>query len=146
MIRIFLVAALTMVAACTDLPTRAVTAVPDDIPRFPPTQQPRGVAKSNVDLAQDFLDLTFALENGDTLQRLLKYSGPVRVALRSPGLQTYQPEISTLIQRVRSEAGIDIALTNTTAEAQIHIHAIPRSAISRAFPGAACFIVPGITE
>lgn len=134
------------VAACGDLPTRAVTALPDDLPRFAPRLQPRGVARSNGEIAQDFLDLTFALEGGDILPRLLKFDGPVRVVLRSPGLVTYQPELNNLLNRLRREAGIDIAQTNDVANAQIHVQAISRATISRAFPGAACFIVPGVTS
>ena len=146
MIRGLLILSILLIAsACTDMPSRSVTAVPDDIPRFPGAARPRGVARSNVDLAADFLDLTFELENGERLQRLLKYDGPVRVALRSPGLRTYQPEISTLLRRIRREAAIDIAETSDPARAQIHVHAISRARISRSFPGAACFIVPGVT-
>ena len=134
------------VSACADMPSRSVTLVPDDIPRFPGNTRPRGVARSNADLAEDFLDLTFELENGERLKRLLKYEGPVRVALRSPGLNTYQPEISSLLRRIRREANIDIAVTDDAANAQIHVHAISRARISRSFPGAACFIVPGVTS
>ena len=142
-LRCLVIVGLLGLAACVETPTRSVVAVPDDIPRFPIRAQPSGVARSNIDLAEDFIDLTFQLENGDRLTRLLKYEGPVRVMLHSPGLRTYQPEISGLLSRLRSETGIDIAETRDPALAQIHVHAIPRSAISRAFPGAACFIVPG---
>ena len=41
-----------------------------------------GVARSNRDLAQDFLDLTFGLESGEKLDHLLRYEAPVRVYLR----------------------------------------------------------------
>lgn len=135
-----------MAAACTNLPTRAVSALPDDLMRFDPVIQPRGVARPNADIAEDFLDLTFALEGGDTVPQLLKFRGPVRVALRSAGFETYEPEINTLITRLQREAGLDIALTDQPDTAQIHVEAISRATISRAFPGAACFIVPGVTS
>ena len=40
--------------------------------RFPPAALPEGVARSNRDLAEDFLDLTFTLESGETLKGLLR--------------------------------------------------------------------------
>ncbi len=132
------------VTACGELPTQPVAALPDDLQRFEPKLQPRGVSRSNQEIAEDFLDLTFALEGGEILPRLLKFRGPIRVALRSPGLQTYRPELDHLIKRLQREAGLDIALTSNAASAQIHVQAISRATISRAFPGAACFIVPGV--
>lgn len=140
------IALLLCLSACGEVSTRAVTALPEDLPRFAPNIQARGVARSNQDIAQDFLDLTFALEGGDILPRLLKYDGPIRVALRSPGLSTYQPELDHLLNRLRREAGLDISQTFDTSAANIHIQAIPRETIRRAFPGAACFIVPGVTS
>ncbi len=133
-----------VLAGCVDPIGRAVDPLPADLLRFDARGQPQGVARSNLDLADDFLDLTFALENGDKLPALLKYNGRIRVVLRSPGLSTYQPELTALLARLRNEARVDIVQTNTPEEAQIHIHAVPRRTISRVFPGAACFIVPGV--
>jgi len=135
---------LLALAACGDQISRAVTPLPDDLLRFEPRSLPQGVRRSNLDLANDFLDLTFALENGDRLPALLKYNGKIRVVLRSAGLSTYQPELTNLIRRLQREAGIDIVQTNNPDEAQVHIHAVPRQTIARVFPGAACFIVPGV--
>jgi len=138
------ITSLILLAACGEPISRAVTPLPDDLLRFEDKAQPQGVRRSNLDLADDFLDLTFALENGDKLPSLLKYNGKIRVVLRSAGLSNYQPELTSLLKRLRREAGIDIVQTNDPSEAQIHIHAIPRQTISRVFPGAACFIVPGV--
>ena len=71
------------------------------------------MARSNVDLAQDFLDLTFALESGEELDHLLRYETPVRIYLASPDLAAYRPDLTALIARLRTEAGIDIAETAT---------------------------------
>ncbi len=133
-----------LVAACGDPISRAVDPLPDDLLRFEPARFAQGVRRSNRDLAEDFLDLTFALENGETLPALLKYNGKIRVVLRSEGLSAYQPELDALLSRLRREARIDIEQTADPAVAQIHIHAVPRQTISRIFPGAACFIVPGV--
>ena len=134
--------ALAGLAACAAMPPPPeITSV-----RFAAVTLPRGVARSNLDLAQDFLDLTFALESGETLDHLLRYEGPVRIYLASPALAAYQPDLAELIHRLRSEAGIDIAETGDPEAAQIRLQMVPSEQISRIFPTAACFIVPGETD
>ncbi len=144
MYRLFIVFAALLIAGCSEQISRAVDPLPEDLLRFQSRSLPQGVGRSNQDLAVDFLDLTFALENGDRLPSLLKYDGKIKVVLRSAGLSTYQPELSNLIGRLKREARIDITQTNNPEEAQIHVHAVPRQTIARVFPGAACFIVPGV--
>jgi hypothetical protein len=67
----------------------------------------------------------------------------VRVYLRSPALAAYRPDLAALLARLRTEAGIDIAETSDPAAAQIFIEAVPSAQITKVFPSAACFIVPG---
>lgn len=140
-LRPFACAALMLLAACETAPTGPLTSI-----RFADAALPRGVPRSNRDLAEDFLDLTFALEGGDEIDRLLRYESPVRVHLSSPQLAPYQRDVEALLARLRSEAGIDIALTDDPALAQIHVEAVPAAQISKVFPTAACFIVPGETN
>lgn len=133
--------ALALLGACAPRPAApppTLTSV-----RFAPVILPKGVARSNRDLAEDFLELTFALENGETLPRLLRYEGPVRVYMESAGLAPYQPDLAELLERIRREAGVDIAQTDDPARAQIFIEAVPAREIARVFPTAACFIAPG---
>ncbi|PZQ49211.1 MAG: ATP-dependent transcriptional regulator [Rhodovulum sulfidophilum] len=111
--------------------------------RFAPVVLPKGVARSNRDLARDFLDLTFALENGEQLPALLRYETPVRVLMAGEALAPYRPDLAALLNRIRREAGIDIAETDDPAAAQIFIEAVPEREITRIFPTAACFIAPG---
>ena len=111
--------------------------------RFAPVILPKGVARSNRDLADDFLDLTFALENGERLPRLLRYEEPVRVLMESPELAPYRTDLARLLERIRREAGIDIAETDDPEAAQIFIEAVPAREIGAIFPTAACFIAPG---
>ena len=126
---------------------RAARAAPEITSvRFAPAALPRGVARSNRDLAEDFLELTFALESGETLDGLLRYETPIRVYLRSPELAAYRDDLEALLARLRDEAGIDIAETRDPAAAQIQIEAVPAAQIARIFPTAACFIVPGETD
>jgi hypothetical protein len=114
--------------------------------RFAPAHLPRGVARSNLDLADDFLELTFALESGEEVSGLLRYERPVRVYLHSDGLAVYRDDLEALLARLRDEAGIDIAETVDPEAAQIRIEAVPAAQITRVFPSAACFIVPGETD
>ncbi|MHA3914274.1 DUF2927 domain-containing protein [Halovulum sp. GXIMD14793] len=141
--------ALTLAACAPNPPaSRApVTAVPQVRGvQFNGGGLPRGVTRSNASLAQDFVDLTFALESGQKLRGLLRYEGPVRVVLRSPSLAPYSRDLERLLARLRNEAGVPIQSTRDPALAQIHIEAVPTREIQRAYPGAACFIVPGETN
>lgn len=130
-----------LLVACVVAPGEPVSGL-----RFAPVTQPVGVARSNRDLAEDFLDLTFRLESGEVLGRLLRYEEPVRVYLASGALAPYRRDVEALLERLRAEAGIDIALTEARSTAQLHVEAVPTAQLSRVFPSAACFIVPGETS
>lgn len=132
-----LLAALALAACATPPPVDGVSSV-----RFGAVTLPRGVARSNLDLGQDFLDLTFQLESGETLPAILRYETPVRVYMGSPELSPYAPDLAALLNRIRVEAGIDIAETDDPDAAQLRIEAVPAAEIARIFPTAACFIVP----
>ncbi len=142
-------AALAAACAPVEMPSSArpspATAVVETV-RFPSRTLPRGVARSNVILAEDFLDLTFALESGQPLPHLLRYEKPVKIVMRSAELAPYQRDLQYLLSRLRTEAGIPITQTSNPAEADIHIEAVPAREIQRVYPGAACFIVPGETN
>lgn len=132
---------LLVLAGCVAPPDADITSV-----RFAPVLQPVGVARANADLAEDFLDLTFALESGEKLDRLVRYESPVRVHVASRALDPYRVDLDALLARLRAEAGLDIALTEDPRAAQIHVEAVPAAQIARVFPQAACFIVPGETS
>jgi hypothetical protein len=110
--------------------------------RFGAVSLPQGVARSNRDLAEDFLELTFELESGEKIDGLLRYEAPIRVHL-DPALDHYRRDLDALLDRLRDEADIDIATTQDAARAQLLIEAVPSAQIARVFPTAACFIVPG---
>lgn len=97
--------------------------------------------RANVDLAQDFLDLTFRLETGQTLDRLLKYQGPVRVSL-DPALAEYQGDLKAILTNIRRGAGVNIALGG--AESQIHVLQVPAAEMRASVPGAACLVAPAV--
>jgi len=152
-LRGFLVAAgLSVLSACATVapetgPTRASIPTGNiNSVSFPRDIRPRGVPRSNIALAQDFLDLTFALERGETLTGLLRHEAPVRVFVHPGGLQAYRQDIENLLARMRAEAGLDIALTDDQSQARIHIDGVTLRELQRVDPGAACFIVPGETS
>lgn len=111
--------------------------------RFAPVDFPKSVARANADLAEDFLDYTFALETGETLDGILRYEEPIRIHFREPGLAPFRHDIETLLARLRREAGVDISEVAAKSDAHIVVEAVPRGQIDRIFPTAACFIVPG---
>ena len=136
-----------LIVACTPVEqTSSPTRTTVHSVRFPSQSMPRGVTRSNATLAEDFIDLTFALESGQPLTRLLRYEGAIRVAMPSPLLAPYQRDLQDLLRRLQREAGISISLVSDPASAQIHIEAVPAREIQRVYPGAACFIVPGETN
>jgi Protein of unknown function (DUF2927) len=142
--RLLTLAAAGWLAACAAPPTGP--GEPLSSVRFTPVSMPRGVARSNADLAEDFLDLTLRLESGEPLDRIVRYEEPIRVHVRSAALAPYRSDIDELLARLRDEAAIDIAETDEPDAAQLHIEAVPASEIRRVFPTAACFIVPDETS
>ncbi|WP_112321472.1 DUF2927 domain-containing protein [Oceanibium sediminis] len=127
--------------------TRAIDTVSNvsDV-SFPVEIRARGVPRSNIALAEDFLDLTFALERGEPLRGLLRHEAPVRVYIRPGGLRAYSRDVENLLSRFRAEAGIDIRTTTDPAQAQIHVDGVSLRELQRVDSGAACFIVPGETN
>ncbi|MFQ5623876.1 MAG: DUF2927 domain-containing protein, partial [Paracoccaceae bacterium] len=132
--------------ACTLSEPPPAPPVPADIPRFAAASFPRGVARSNAQIADDFMELVFRLETGEQLAGLLKYEHPVTIALASPELSSFQPELTALLTRLRTEAGIAISQARDPSRADIRVYLVPPHAMQRAAPGAACFIAPGVPD
>ena len=102
-----------------------------------------GVMRSNAELAGDFLDLQFRMESGRALPTLTRFEGPITVALTGSVPPVARSELSRLITRFRSEAGLNIS--QTSGPASITIDFQPKAALRRAVPSAACFVVPNVT-
>lgn len=147
------VAALALlVAGCAatgtvQAPSRAVSNLPPvtDV-AFPQGVQARGVPRSNIALAEDFLDLTFALERGEQLRGLLRHEGSVQVYIHPGPLRGYARDVENLLARFRTEGGVPITTTDDPALATIYIDGVTQAELQRVDPGAACFIVPGETS
>lgn len=140
--------ALCLLTACTpgpaDQPSRGVS-MSSDLPPMrvfagdpgaPPT-------RANIEIAQDFLDLAFRMESGRAIPVMTRFEGPIPVRVAGAVPPSMVADLRALIDRLRTEAGIDIFLT-AGSDAAITIEAIGRDELTRAVPRAACFVVPRI--
>ncbi len=102
-------------------------------------------ARSNAEMAQDFLDLAFRLESGRDLPVLTRYEGPVRVRMAGPVPPSASGDLDRLLARLRNETGLPIRRT-TGAEAEVTIEFLPRRTMQRLVPRAACFVAPRVSS
>ncbi|MEM8730924.1 MAG: DUF2927 domain-containing protein [Pseudomonadota bacterium] len=138
-------------ASCTtppksSVPTRAVVA--DST--LPPMKvfanaRPKAPIMSNSDIAGDFMALHFQLESGRSLETFTRFEGPISVRVTGAPPASLGPDLTRLLTRLRSEAGIDIREV-TSGTANITIEAVPREEIRRSLPLAACFVVPNVSS
>jgi Protein of unknown function (DUF2927) len=141
---------LTLVAcgstAPKDMPTRAQIADSTLPPMksFGATQPVRST-RSNGNIAYDFLDLSFQLESGRELPVFSRFETPISVMVTGAPPASLGPDLTRLIRRLRTEAGIDISQSQT-APANITIQAVTRAEIRRTLPQAACFVVPNVSS
>lgn len=147
----FAALALSIMAACAPLPqdpppSRAATLVTD----LPPVKSfseafSAPITRSNADMVQDFLDLSFRMESGKAIPMMTRFDGPISVRITGPAPQSLAIDLNSLLGRLRSETGISIGLTDGD-KAQIVVEAVPQAVLQRAVPRAACFVVPRITS
>ncbi len=147
MMRWMAAVALLTVAGCdsvrtTALPTResVVEAALPPIQSFSATR-PIPPARSNENIAQDFIALHFALESGAELPVFTRFDEPITVQLTGLPPTTMQTDLTRLLARLKREAGIDIRQV-TEGPANITIEAVSQKQIRRILPQAACFVVP----
>ncbi len=149
----FLIVSLGLtLAACgaapvSDTPTRAIAGAQASLPpmkNFSVTH-PVPPARSNRDIQRDFLDLSFSLESGRALPVFSRFETPITVRVTGAPPPTLIPDLTRLIGRLRNEAGINIRRVSDP-DANITIQAIPRAAIQRQLPKAACFVVPNVSR
>ncbi|MEM9306864.1 MAG: DUF2927 domain-containing protein [Pseudomonadota bacterium] len=98
---------------------------------------------SNADLVVDFIDLSFALESGRALPVLTRFEGPISLRVTGRPPPTLNADLTGLLGRLRREAGINITKTSS-ASANVTVEAVPRAAIQKALPQAACFVAPNV--
>jgi hypothetical protein len=100
--------------------------------------------RANADMAQDFLDLSFALESGRALPVFTRFEGPVTVRVTGRGIPTLDADLDRLLGRLRREAGITIGRVPASERANITIEVIARADLRRVVPFAACFVAPRV--
>lgn len=141
----------TILAACSPGPSdRMVTRAITISEAMPPMRgfgamQPMPPLRSNAEMMEDFLDLTFRLESGRVVPRMTRFEQPISVRVTGAPPPTMIEDLRTLIGRLNHEAGIDIFLT-AAPQAAITIEAVPMGELRRAVPRAACFVVPRISS
>ena len=153
MLRFFLIPACLVLAACAggpapDLSERR-TGLDLALPPMKTFTKPSVTRpnRSNPSIARDFIDLAFQLESGRVLPVLTRFEGPITVRVTGRATTSLTPDLDRLIGRLRREAEIDIRRVPATEEAaSITIEVLDRSALQRAVPQAACFVVPRVTS
>ncbi len=139
----------TPIIATVDTATRAFTTgqPSSGLPAMKTFGAPRVVTPviSNNDLALDFVELSFQLESGRNLPSFTRFEHPITVRVTGAPPPSLGPDLTKLLHRLRTEAGIDISRSNS-ANAHITIQAVTRAEIRRALPHAACFVVPNIAS
>ncbi|GAB4386902.1 DUF2927 domain-containing protein [Albidovulum sp.] len=109
---------------------------------FPPAAA-EPPTRPNAEIARDFLDLAFELENGRQIPVFSRFEGPITVRILGAAPRSAETDLARLLDRLRREARLDITRTRA-AEAAITINFLPRRAMRRMVPKAACFVVPRI--
>ena len=101
---------------------------------------------SNAQLARDYLDLTFTLENGDDVPVFTRFEGPITVRILGAAPSTLSRDLDRLLQRLRREAGLDITRVAASEDATITVEPMPRRQIRSVAPSAACFVRPNVSS
>jgi hypothetical protein len=102
--------------------------------------------RSNGEIAQDFLDLSFQLENGQPLPFMTRFEEPISVRINGTDPATLSSDLNALLSRLRNEAGIDIRRVPAAKLANISINTVPGRQFKHMRPSAACFVVPGVSD
>ncbi|MCA0272630.1 MAG: DUF2927 domain-containing protein [Proteobacteria bacterium] len=99
--------------------------------------------RSNADMVRDFLDLSFRLETGRDLPVLTRFEGPMTLRVTGPMPKASGRDLDSLLGRLRREAGIDIARSNSP-DAAITVEFISGRRLHGFVPRAACFVAPRV--
>lgn len=108
------------------------------------TPRPYAAARSNAQIAQDILELGFRLESGREIPQFSRFEGPVTLRLTGTVPPLAPAETDRLIERLRSEAGLNIRRTDEPAS--ITVEFVPRAQMRRVVPEAACFVLPNVAS
>ncbi|NVO55547.1 DUF2927 domain-containing protein [Rhodobacteraceae bacterium B1Z28] len=109
------------------------------------TSRPTPPARSNKNIAADFVLLHFELEGGAQLPVFTRFETPVTVRLTGTPTASMQRDLTRLLGRLQREARIDIRQIKE-GQANITIEAVSQKQIHRILPNAACFVVPNASS
>jgi hypothetical protein len=102
--------------------------------------------RSNNEIAQDFLDLSFRLETGRPLVAFSRFDGPMTLRMQGAVPATARRDLDQLMARLRSEAGLPVTLAQGSAPAAITIEFLPRRKLQARARDAACFVAPRVSS
>lgn len=148
----FAIFALSVMASCSpipqDAPASRAVAMTQALPAIKlfNTNFVAPATRSNSDIAQDFLDLSFRMESGRSMATFTRFEGPITVRATGQTNPLMIRDLQDVIARFRAEARIDISLVDASQPASITIEAVPREVMQAAVPRAACFVVPRLTS
>jgi hypothetical protein len=154
-VRILKVAVISLLTACTPAPQQQVSKrISDDLPLpsasflaastvAPATSS---IAHSNSAFTADFLQLAFRLESGRALPRLTRFEGEITVKLSGNVPTSAAKDMAALIDRLRSEAGLNIRQVPHDAPASINVEFRTKRELASAVSNAACFVVPEVAD
>ncbi len=143
-------AALSLLALCagctgTGLPAAAPDETLPPMLEFPPTPA-TPPQRSNAEMVQDFMDLSFTLETGRSVPVFTRFEGPIRVRMTGEAPPTAQRDLGRLLARLRSEAHLPVAAAGAGEPAEITVEFLPRRVMQRLVPRAACFVAPRVSS
>ena len=143
-----LIPILALLVGCTAAPETTRSSAPDFT--LPPmktfgSSTPVQTRLSNSQIARDYLDLVFRLENGDRVPVFSRFEGPITVRVTGTAPATLTTDLDQLLTRFRREAGIDISRVPADTPASITVAPVPRAQIQKVAPSAACFVRPNVS-
>lgn len=101
---------------------------------------------SNAEIAADMLELQFQMESGRSLPVLSRFEGPITIGLAGDVPATAPVDLARVIRRFQSEAGLNVRVAPKGVLPSITMEFVPRAALSKVVPSAACFVVPRVTS
>ena len=142
--------ALILLLATCSAPAPEAARLPQSIPDLPPPRAFGAVEvtppqRSNAQMAQDFMDLSFRMESGRALPVFTRFEGPVRVGVAGRMPPSAAADLARVLARLRSEAGVPVTQSGG-GPAQITIEFMPRATLAGLVPEAACFVAPRVSS
>jgi hypothetical protein len=109
-------------------------------------KRPDPVKRKNSEIARDFMELSFAMESGETLSAISRFEGPILIGLAGDVPASAEKDLASLIGRLQTEADLDVSAAQPGQTPSILVEFHPKSALRRLAPSAACFVVPNVSS